>query len=423
MKEYSREFAENSDNQDILKGFRSRFRIPVINGKEVVYLCGNSLGLQPVSVKEYIGRELDDWADLAVEGHTRASNPWVYYHKFLQPLISEIAGAKPGEAVVANSLTVNLHLMLTTFYRPKGKKIRILVEHKPFSSDWYAFESQARLHGYHPDEVITELVPENDRAYISTEQIVKKIGELKDELALVLIGGVNYFNGQVFDLKTITAAAHRHNIPAGFDLAHAIGNIPMHLHDWGVDFAVWCSYKYLNSGPGGTGGYFVHEKHAADKSLPRLAGWWGHNEEERFQMNKGFDAIPTAEGWQLSNAPVISMAAQWASLEVFRAAGMENLRAKSIQLTGFLENLLNQVITENSLEGRVQVLTPANPEERGCQISVRIISGSQEIYQKIKDAGFIIDFRSPDVIRVTPVPLYNSFRDVWDFAQFFKSLF
>lgn len=419
MFEISKEFANTCDQEDPLKDFRNKFYIPHLNGKEVIYLCGNSLGLQPKAAKSFIEQELSCWAQHAVEGHLSAKNPWINYHKYLEEIIAEIAGARIDEVVVANSLTVNLHLMLTSFYQPKGKRKKILVENSPFSSDWYALESHAKLHGFTPEEVIIEMDATDH--YTSTEQILQKIDAQNEELALVLLGGVNYFTGQAFEMEKIIAHAHKYQIPVGIDLAHAIGNIPLKLHDWNCDFAVWCSYKYLNAGPGSTGGYFIHQKHATNKNHPRLAGWWGHSHEKRFLMEKGFDPIPTAEGWQLSNAPVISMAVQWSSLELFRQAKIEKLREKSIRLTGYLQFLIQEIINKNNKNSFVKIITPLEKDERGCQLSLKI-KDAKNIYQKLKAEGFIIDFRSPDVIRVSPVPLYNKFSEVYHFVNALNSL-
>ena len=415
-------FALAADREDPLKSFRSQFCIPKRGGKELVYFCGNSLGLEPKNVEKFIARELKTWQDKAVEGHFSGKNPWVDYHKFLRPLIAQIAGATEKEVVVANSLTVNLHLLLTTFYRPKGKKKKILVEHLPFSSDWYAFEAHAKLHGYDPKDIIEEIKPKPGSYYLSTEKIIETIEKQEGEIALIVLGGINYLTGQAFDLSAIALAARKRNILFGLDLAHAIGNIPLKLHDWEVDFAVWCSYKYLNAGPGGVGGYFIHEKHATNSELPRLAGWWGNNEKTRFKMEKGFDPIPTAEGWQLSNAPVLSMAAQWSALEIFQKAGMEKVREKSIALTGYLEYLLNEHIINKGDNLNLKILTPKNPEARGCQLSLSIQKDALKAYKAISEAGFIVDYREPDIIRVAPTPLYNQFIEVFRFVNFLKAL-
>lgn len=413
----TREFATEQDDKDPLKGFRDQFHIPNENGKELIYLCGNSLGLLPKSAERYLKTELDEWARLGVEGHFQSKNPWMYYHKFVRDNLAEVVGAKPEEVVAANSLTVNIHLLFASFYNPTGKKFKILVEKNPFSSDWYALQSQAKLKGLDPYEVIHEVKPEDEDHYISTETFIKEIDRLEDELALVFLGGVNYLSGQAFDMKAIIKHAHSKGILVGLDLAHAVGNLELKLHDWDADFAVWCSYKYLNSGPGGTGGYYIHEKHASNKNLNRFAGWWGQNEETRFKMGKEFNPIPTAEGWQLSNAPVLSLAAQWASLEIFHQAGINTLRKKSIALTGYLEFLLNQKVISTHNPYGISIITPSNPEERGCQLSLKVIHNGPQLFEKLKQAGFVVDFRNPDVIRVSPAPLYNKFEEVFDFVE------
>lgn len=414
----TREFAAEQDAKDPLGDFRDQFHIPGESGIELIYLCGNSLGLLPKSTESFLKTELDEWARLGVEGHFESQNPWMYYHEFVRDYLAEVVGAKPEEVVAANSLTVNIHLLFASFYNPTGKKKKILVERNPFSSDWYALQSQARLKGFDPNEVIVEVMPKGEDHYISTETFLKEIDRLEDELAMVFLGGVNYLSGQAFDMKTIIHYAHSKGILVGLDLAHAVGNLDLQLHDWEADFAVWCSYKYLNSGPGGTGGYFIHEKHATNKHINRLAGWWGQNEETRFKMGKEFDPIPTAEGWQLSNAPVLSLAAQWASLEIFHHAGIDNLRKKSIKLTGYLEFLLNEKVISGQNPCGISIITPSNPEERGCQLSLKIARGGPELFERISNAGFVVDFRNPDVIRVSPVPLYNKFEDVYEFVEF-----
>lgn len=415
-----KELAENFDQQDSLKSFREQFFIPKSNNKEVVYLCGNSLGLLPKKTEQYIKNELDAWAEMGVEGHFNSENPWLHYHKFVQEQLAEVVGAKTHEVVAANSLTVNLHLMFASFYQPIGKKTKIMVEHNPFSSDWYAIQSQIQQRGLNPDETLIELQPDGGSSYISTQHILNEIDRLQDELALIFLGGVNYLTGQAFDMKTIIEYAHKKNILVGLDLAHAVGNLELKLHDWQADFAVWCSYKYLNSGPGGTGGYYIHEKHAANTNMTRLAGWWGQDESTRFQMGKAFNPTPTAEGWQLSNAPVLSLAAQWASLDIIQQAGISNMRAKSRKLTAYLEFLLNDRIVSKENLYQISIITPTNPEERGCQLSLKIPSRGKELYEKLKAANFIVDFRNPDIIRVSPTPLYNTFEEVFSFIGFLQ---
>ncbi|SDK84735.1 kynureninase [Catalinimonas alkaloidigena] len=427
-------YAQQCDAHDPLHRFRAEFHLPQHAGKPALYFCGNSLGLQPKSARAAVEQELDDWARLGVEGHFQGKNPWLYYHKLLQEPAARLVGAEPDEVVVMNSLTVNLHLMLISFYQPHReangtRRFRILVEGGAFPSDQYALESQARLHGLDPDEAIVEVHPRTGEHTLRTEDLLATIARYGDELALVMMGGVNYYTGQCYDMAAITEAAHRVGAYAGFDLAHAAGNVVLRLHDWGVDFAVWCSYKYLNSGPGGTSGTFVHARHARNKELPRLAGWWGHNEAERFLMQKGFQPMPGAAGWQLSNAQIFPMAIHKASLEVFEAAGgMEALRAKSERLTGYLEFLLRDY-QEHAARHRpakalpeVQIITPSNPAERGCQLSLLVPEGGRALFQRLTERGVVADWREPDVIRVAPVPLYNTFEEVYTFVQLFYEL-
>lgn len=424
--ENSLAFAQKLDRVDPLRDFKSLFYIPQIKGKEVVYFCGNSLGLEPKGASEYINQELTDWAQLGVEGHIHAKKPWVTYHKPLSHALAEILGAKPIEVVAMNSLTVNLHLLMTSFYRPTKKKYKILIEYGAFSSDQYAVESQVMLHGLNPNDAIIEVAPEEGEFLIKTEAFLEAIEKHSEDLALIILGGVNYYTGQVFDMEAITKAAHKANVIVGLDLAHAVGNVPLKLHDWDVDFAVWCSYKYLNSGPGGVGGLFVHERYANDSNLHRHAGWWGHREDERFLMKKGFQPMQGAEGWQLSNAPVVSMAVHAASLEIFQKAGMGALIKKSKMLTNFLEFMLKSPRdpSERSIENAymIRIITPENEDERGCQLSIRVKDNCRKLLEEFIEAGFIVDWRSPSVIRVTPVPLYNSFQEVYLFGKFLREI-
>lgn len=415
------EFAEKLDAEDVLKDFRSKFYIPIINGKECIYLTGNSLGLQPRSTQDYVLDELEDWASFGVEGHFHARQPWFSYHEIFPNLLSKIVGALPEELVVMNQLTVNLHLLMTSFYQPAKERYKIICEAKAFPSDQYALESQVRLHGLNPEDAIIEISPREGEHIIRTEDIISSIQENKDSLALVLFGGVNYYTGQVFDMKKITAAAHAVGACCGFDLAHAAGNIELKLHDWQVDFACWCSYKYLNSGPGGVAGAFIHQKHIANASLPRLAGWWGYEKATRFQMEKGFKPIPTAEGWQLSNAPVLSMAAHKASLDIFEDAGMENLMVKGQQLSNYLLFILND-INAVSTKKLIEVITPLNENEKGCQVSMLMLQKGKEVFEALKQQGVLADWREPNVIRVAPVPLYNTFLDIFTFGQVVKAI-
>ena len=415
--ENSLAFARKLDKQDSLKSFRQQFYLPKVNGKVAIYLTGNSLGLQPKSVKASINQELEDWAALGVEGHLHARRPWLYYHKFSKKALARLVGAKPLEVVSMNQLTVNLHLMMTSFYRPTKTRYKILTEAGAFSSDQYAFESQLKFHNINPEDGLIELKPRAGEFTLRTEDIIQAIGANKEEVALVIFGAVQYYSGQFFNIKEITSAAHKAGAYVGFDLAHAIGNVPLKLHDDGVDFAVWCSYKYLNSGPGGIAGAFVHEKQAADFSLPRLAGWWGHDEKARFQMKKGFIPMPGIDGWQLSNFPILSGAAHLASLEIFEKAGIKNLRAKSILLTGYLEYLLKSI---PSYSDHLTIITPEVATERGCQLSLLMRKNGKKVFNQLTKAGVIADWREPDVIRVAPVPLYNSFEDVFRFYEIFK---
>ena len=411
-------FAQYQDEQDPLVRFRDHFIIPKQNGKELIYLCGNSLGLQPKTARTYLERELQKWADYAVDGHFHAHEPWLRYHKLLKEPLASLVGASPEEVVAMNNLTANLHFMMVSFYRPAGKRYKILMEGGAFPSDQYAVESQVNFHGYNSEEAIVEVFPREGEHILRLEDIVQAIEENKDELALVLFGGLQYYTGQVFDMPSIAQASQAAGAKVGFDLAHAIGNIPMQLHDWNVDFAVWCSYKYLNSGPGNNGGAFVHERHATDKDLPRFAGWWGHDEKERFLMRKGFKPSPGADGWQLSNANILPLAAQRASLDIFSEAGMEALRHKSIKLTGYLEYLINEEVS--SPENRLQIITPSDPHQRGCQLSLFVEKNGRELFERISKAGVVADWREPNVIRVAPTPLYNSFTDVFRFAGLLK---
>ncbi len=414
-------YAQQQDQNDRLKEFRSKFFIPQVNGKEAVYFTGNSLGLQPKTTKSYINQELDDWASLGVEGHVHAQNPWVSYHEAFPAILSKIVGCLPGEVVAMNQLTVNLHLLMVSFYRPTKERYKIICEAKAFPSDQYAFQSQATFHGFDFNDAIVEVFPRDGEHSIRHEDILATIETHKDQLALVLFGGVNYYTGQVFNMQSITKAAHDAGAIAGFDLAHAAGNIPMQLHDWDVDFACWCSYKYLNSGPGGVAGIFIHQKHTSNTSLPRFAGWWGHDKANRFKMGQDFNPIPTAEGWQLSNAPILLMAVHKASLDIFEEAGFANLVAKSKQLTGYLLFVLDEI---NKLMNQpiIEVITPKNEDERGCQVSMLMLEHGREFFDELIQHGIIADWREPNVIRVAPAPLYNSFEDVWRFGEVVRTI-
>ena len=415
--EASANFATELDARDSLKNFRDKFYIPKqSDGEDVLYFTGNSLGLQPKRTREYIEQELRDWETLAVDGHLHAKNPWLPYHEFLSEKMARVVGAKPIETVVMNSLTVNLHLLMVSFYRPTSKKHKIVIEKGAFPSDQYAVGSQIKFHGFDVEDSLLELKPREGETILRTEDIEKTILENGDSIALVLLGGVNYYTGQKFDFQRITEVGQRIGATVGFDLAHAAGNVELKLHDWNADFAAWCSYKYLNAGPGAVAGVFVHERHAENFDLPRFAGWWGHDKETRFLMRPKFVPMRGAEGWQLSNPPILQLAALRASLDIFDEAGMKNLIEKSKRLTAFLEFLLGEIEDE-----RISVITPTNPEERGCQLSIRVKNADKNLYRQITEKGVVADWREPDVIRVAPVPLYNTFSDVFRFSQILKN--
>ena len=410
----TKEFAEILDRDDPLASYQSQFHFPYqSNGNKHIYLCGNSLGLQSKKTSDFVNQELEDWKNLGVEGHFHARNPWLPYHEFLSESYSKIIGAKATEVIAMNTLSVNLHLMLVSFYRPSKKRYKIIIEDDAFPSDIYAVESHISHHGLDPDKVLIKLKPRKGETALRTGDITKFIKENSSEIALIMLGGVNYYTGQVFDMQKITKVAKENKIIVGFDLAHAAGNIKLALHEWGVDFAVWCSYKYLNSGPGSVGGVFIHEKHH-EKSIPRFAGWWGHDKGSRFKMPDKFIPINTAEGWQLSNPPILSLAAVRASLSLFDEVGMENLIDKSKKLTSYLVFLM-----ENLSSNRISIITP---EERGCQISIRVLNGNKQLFDEITTRGVIADWREPDVIRVAPVPLYNSYMDVFNFYKILEDI-
>lgn len=416
--ENSLSFAQSLDEKDPLKTYRNQFHIPKINGKDCIYFTGNSLGLQPKSTRQFVEEELLDWEELGVEGHFHAKKrPWFHYHKFSKEALAKIVGAKPSEVVSMNSLTTNLHLMMVSFYRPEGKKFKIAMEAGAFPSDQYAIESQVRFHGFDPKESIIEIAPREGEATLRTSDIVDTIENNAESIALVLFSGVQYYTGQYFDLKSITEAGHKAGAKVGFDLAHAVGNVPVNLNESGADFAAWCSYKYLNSGPGGVSGIYVNERHANNPDLPRFAGWWGHKEDERFKMEKGFIPMEGADGWQQSNVNVLSSAAHMASLQIFNEVGMDKLRAKSLQLTGFLEYLI-----KSDLKNYVQILTPENTNERGCQLSLVVEKDGRKVFDTLTKEGVIADWREPEVIRVAPVPLYNTFEDVFNFFSIMKKV-
>ena len=408
------------DRDDPLATFRARFHLPQHTGRDEIYLCGNSLGLQPRSTERHMREELEDWQRLGVKGHFDGRRPWMPYHEFFAEGTARVVGAKPAEVVNMNSLTVNLHLMMTSFYRPTPKRHKIVIERGAFPSDRYAVESQIRLHGLDPDTSLIELTPGEGRSHIEESEIEALLAADGSAIALLMLPGVQYYSGQVFDMARITQAGHAAGCMVGFDLAHAVGNLPLKLHDWDMDFAVWCNYKYMNAGPGAVAGCFVHERHARDFDRPRLAGWWGHEKQTRFRMGPEFVPMAGAEGWQLSNPSVFGLAPLLASLEIFDEAGMERLRTKSLQLTAYLEFLLKE-----KLSREVEILTPADPARRGCQLSLRLHAGrnqARRVFERLEAAGVTGDWREPDVIRVAPVPLYNSYADVFGFVDILAGL-
>jgi len=417
--ENSLAFAQQLDAQDQLSHYQNEFSFPQVNGKNVIYFTGNSLGLQPKRAKTYVDEVMNDWANLAVEGHFYAEKPWWDYHeRFANPL-SKLMGALPSEVTVMNTLTVNLHLLMVSFYRPTATRYKIICEEKAFPSDQYLFQSQVNFHGYSSEDAIVEVKRREGEHNIRLEDVLATINEVGDELALVLIGGVNYYTGQVFDMKVITEAGHRVGAYVGWDLAHAAGNIELHLHDWQVDFAAWCSYKYMNSGPGNASGCFIHEKHHSNSELPRFAGWWGHNKERRFKMEPQFDPIQGADGWQISNLPVLSLAPYLASVELFAEIGMEALIAKRNTITAYLEFVLREI--DREVHGNFEIITPSNPLERGCQLSVFLHGEGRSLFDYLMKNGVIIDWREPNVIRLAPVPMYTSFEDIYRFGQILKN--
>lgn len=415
--EFTQTFALKLDEADPLKHFRDKFYMPKLpNGEDVIYFTGNSLGLMPKTAAGYVAQDLKDWETLAVAGHAKAKTPWLPYHEFLTVQMANVVGAKPAETVVMNSLTVNLHLMMVSFYRPTAERNKIIIEKGAFPSDRYAVESQIKFHGFGSATSLVELAPREGEFTLRTEDILETIDRIGDSVALVMLGGVNYYTGQAFEFEKITKAGHRKGCVVGFDLAHAAGNLFLELHNWDVDFAVWCGYKYLNSGPGACGGVFVHERHAENFDLPRFTGWWGHDKETRFLMGPDFVPLSGAEGWQVSNPPILQMAAMRASLEIFEEAGMKALREKSEKLTGYLEFLLNGLSND-----RISIITPSDPAQRGCQLSIRVKDGDKSLFEAITAHGIFADWREPAVIRIAPVPLYNSFADVWRFVEILKS--
>ncbi|MCL6294236.1 kynureninase [Jejuia spongiicola] len=412
------EYAKEQDQNDELSHYRNQFHIPKNkHGHELIYMTGNSLGLQPKSTKSYINQELEDWAKLGVEGHLEAKNPWLPYHEFLTESMANVVGAKPIEVIVMNTLTANLHFMMVSFYKPTKTRYKILIESDAFPSDKYAVESQLRHHGIDDKEGLILWKPRKNEELLRYEDLEAILETQGDEIALIMIGGVNYYTGQYFDLKRITELGHKNNCIVGFDCAHGAGNVELNLHDSGADFAVWCTYKYLNSGPGSLAGAFVHERHAYDKNLNRFTGWWSHNKQTRFNMRDEFDVLPGAEGWQLSNPPILSMAAIKASLDMFNEVGINKLNDKSKKLTGYFEFLLKQLG-----EDTIKIITPNNSEERGCQLSIQVKNANKNLHNKLTEAGVISDWREPDVIRCAPVPFYNSFQDVYNLVEKLKAI-
>lgn len=422
MYENSLSFAQKLDQDDPLRGFRDRFYFPQINGQDALYFTGNSLGLQPKTTQHYVLNELEDWASLGVEGHFESRMPWFRYQDFLTDQIAELLGAKPVEVVSMNSLTTNLHLLMVSFYRPTQQRYKILCEYDAFPSDLYAVQSQAAFHGFDPEKAVVLLKPREGEYTLRQEDVLSAIKEHGDQLATVMLGAVNYYTGQYFDLRAISEAAHREGATVGFNLAHAAGNVELNLHEDHVDYACFCSYKYLNAGPGGVSGIFVHERFADDADLPRLAGWWGNDPDTRFTMPRHFVPARGARSWQQSNAPVLSMAALKASLDIFSDAGMmKPLRQKSERLTGYLEFILREL--ESSLrEPMIRIITPEDPERRGCQLSLVLARNGKEIFRQLTSAGVIADWREPDVLRLAPVPLYNSFEDISRFGAILRHI-
>jgi kynureninase len=412
------EFALNLDRNDPLAKYRTAFHIPKDEqGNDWLYFTGNSLGLQPKTTKSAIEQELNDWANLGVEGHFEAKNPWMPYHEFLTESMAKIMGAKPIEIVVMNTLTTNLHLLMVSFYNPTKKRHKILIESDAFPSDRYAVQTQLEFHGYDASTCLIEWTPRTDEKLLRTEDLEQILETQGEEIALLLIGGVNYYTGQYLDLKKIAALGHAKGCKVGIDLAHGAGNIQPELHDTGIDFAAWCTYKYLNAGPGSLGGVFVHERYAHDKTLKRFAGWWSQNKATRFNMRQPLDITPGAEGWQLSNPPILSMAAIKAALDLFNEVGMNKLREKSIKLTGYLEFLIKGLN-----HAQIEIITPSDSNQRGCQLSIQVKNANKDLHKKLTEQHVITDWREPDVIRCAPVPFYNSFEDVFRMVEILKTL-
>lgn len=414
--EYNKEFAAKLDSEDPLRSFRNEFHIPQHDGEDTVYLTGNSLGLMPKKGENALLQELEDWKKYAVEGHFHATNPWYSYHEMFKEPLGKVIGAKALEVTAMNSLTTNLHLLMVSFYRPSKERFKVLCEAKAFPSDQYALESQVNFHGYSYDEAVIEIAPREGEYTIREEDIFSAIEKNKDSIALLMIGGVNYYTGQLFNMKSITEAAHLAGAKVGFDLAHAAGNVKLQLHDWGVDFAAWCSYKYLNSGPGSVGGIFVHERHSEKKELKRFAGWWGIPSDNRFMMEKGFVPAEGADAWQLSNAPVLAMAVHKTALDIHNKATMDRLVEKQKQLTAFTEFILNKIAKKH--QGlSFEIITPKDKDQRGSQLSILTKGFGKKMFNQLMEKGVIADWREPNVIRIAPVPIYNSYSDAYRFGQ------
>lgn len=409
----SLDFARKLDSNDSLSSFRNEFEFPQFQGKNKVYFTGNSLGLLPKKGRAAIEQELNDWSEFGVDGHFEAKNPWFSYHEMFKEPLAKLVGAKPMEVTAMGGLSSNLHFLMVSFFQPKGKRTKILCEGKAFPSDQYALETQLKFHGLEPDEHLIELFPREGEHSIREEDILQKIEEFREEIALVMIGGVNYYTGQVFPMQSITKAAHKIGAFVGFDLAHAFGNVELCLSEWGVDFAAWCSYKYLNSGAGSVAGIYVNERHSEKIDLPRFAAWWGTPAEDRFLMKKGFVPAAGADAWQLSNAPVFAMAIHKVALDLHLQAGLQNLREKQKKLTAYLEFVLND-ISEKVVSVNFEIITP---KERGSQLSILTHGSGKTLFDKISAKGVVADWREPNVIRVAPVPLYNSFEDVYSFGE------
>jgi len=416
--ENSREFAKQLDAQDALAKYRNEFNFPQVNGKKTIYFTGNSLGLQPKSAKVYLDEVMNDWANLAVEGHFFADKPWWDYHERFSNPLSKIVGALPSEVTVMNTLTVNLHMMMVSFYQPTEKRFKIICEEKAFPSDQYMLQTQVKFHGLDPKDVIVEVKRREGEHNLRNEDIIAKINEVGDALALVIIGGINYYTGQVLDMKAITEAGHKVGAFVGWDLAHAAGNIKLDLHDWNVDFAAWCSYKYMNAGPGSVAGVFIHEKHHSNKDLPRFGGWYGHNKERRFLMEPNYDPNPGALGWQSSCTGVLAMAPYLASVKMFEEVGLEALFEKRDKITAYLEYIIEEIATE--VGGNFELITPKNPKERGSQLSVLLHGEGKSLFHYLMKEGVIVDWREPAVIRLAPVPLYSSYEEMYEFGQILK---